>query len=860
MRYHGNKRREGKGMTRRIDIILNKLNETTKISLYELIKYKEWKPITSTSLSEQLNIARYNISRELSKLYQENKVIRIEDKPICFLATREVEKILTKELKKSTFKNADDFRNFLLANTASYDSGAFSELIGYNQSLMTAVKQAKAAILYPPNGLHTLLVGPTGSGKSAFARVMYNYSIESHTLPKSAPFIIFNCADYSNNPELLLDQLFGHKKNAFTGASSEKSGIVDKANGGILFLDEVHRFPAEGQEMLFSLMDRGEYFKLGESSVKSRSNVLIIAATTEKPEEALLSTFLRRIPIVIEISGLEDKEYGERMELIYFFFHQEATNIGQALKVANTVISFLLQYDCPGNIGQIKNDIKLICANAFVDSVTQQSEYINVKLTHLSNFMLEQFYVINNHRDELLNKVGIAIDKEIVFHSSDSPYRPIIDSFDEDQSFYDHLLIKMKKYSGKGFSSTRLKEIIGEEITKRLEITKAAKNNDSFFKIVSKKNYKIISDILQEVTKIYLLDIDLNTIRALALHVDTLLKRLQSGRYKVQELIPDQEKIAKELINDKEYEVAQFIQMKLVEKIGVNLPVNEVLFLTLFLKAINNEEPENDIGILVMTHGNCAATDFADTTNQLLKTDHAHAINMPLKQDIKTTLVKAEKMVKKINHGKGVLILSDMGSLNNFGEIIGKKNDIPIRTITMVSTPMVIEATRKAMLPNMTLERLADDVVKLSSYIGNNGDTPNEDAFHTEVLKNEDSEKDRLIKLLENNLIFINPSVVYDYAYTIASKIIEKYNIENRRNFWIKFLFHVNFMIERCIRKNTFINKKTDELIRDHHELYLHLKSEFKIIENRYGTKIPDPEFAYIMELILLNISYLAIK
>ncbi len=106
------------------------------------------------------------------------------------------------------------------------------------------------------------------------------------------PFVSFNCADYYNNPQLLLSQLFGHVKGSFTGADTDKLGLVDSANGGILFLDEIHRLPPDGQEMLFFLMDRGgEYYRLGEASVSRKSNLLIIGATTEDPKKILIENF-----------------------------------------------------------------------------------------------------------------------------------------------------------------------------------------------------------------------------------------------------------------------------------------------------------------------------------------------------------------------------------------------------------------------------------------------------------------------------------------------------------------------------------------------------------------------------------------
>lgn len=89
------------------------------------------------------------------------------------------------------------------------------------------------------------------------ARQLWQYAIEQGILPPEAPFTVFNCAEYANNPELLTSKLFGHAKGAFTGADRAVSGLIETSNGGVLFIDEVHRLPPEGQEKLFHFMDNG---------------------------------------------------------------------------------------------------------------------------------------------------------------------------------------------------------------------------------------------------------------------------------------------------------------------------------------------------------------------------------------------------------------------------------------------------------------------------------------------------------------------------------------------------------------------------------------------------------------------------
>ncbi len=92
---------------------------------------------------------------------------------------------------------------------------------------------------------------------------------------------------------------------------------------------------------------------------------MIIAATTEDPETAMLETFLRRIPVTIKIPSLEERGFQERMKLICYFFKEESIRIGAKLKVSKEVIKAFILYKCKGNIGQLKSDIQLICARAF---------------------------------------------------------------------------------------------------------------------------------------------------------------------------------------------------------------------------------------------------------------------------------------------------------------------------------------------------------------------------------------------------------------------------------------------------------------------------------------------------------------
>ena len=133
------------------------------------------------------------------------------------------------------------------------------------ESLKKPIEQMKTSIFYPNTSLPVFLHGPTGSGKSFMARKIYEFAVQEGILKPDAPFIIMNCAQYVNNIELLSSNLFGYVKGAFTGAYATTKGLLEAADGGMLFLDEVHRLNSESQEKLFVFLDQGIFRRMGES-------------------------------------------------------------------------------------------------------------------------------------------------------------------------------------------------------------------------------------------------------------------------------------------------------------------------------------------------------------------------------------------------------------------------------------------------------------------------------------------------------------------------------------------------------------------------------------------------------------------
>ncbi|BEU88905.1 sigma 54-interacting transcriptional regulator [Selenomonas sp. TAMA-11512] len=800
-------------------------------------------------IAEFLGLDRANTSRELNALSRDGLLVRIAGRPVRFrIETHPAAALntLSAEEPPDAEPGTDPEEQALPAAESMLEASEaplsiFSRMIGYDQSLKMPIQQAKAAVLYPPHGLHTLIVGATGGGKTTLAKVMYLYAKEMHRLDSDAPYVIFNCADYAKNPQLLLSHLFGHKKGAFTGANEEREGIVEKADGGILFLDEIHRLPPEGQEMLFSLIDRGEYYRLGDTEHIRSADILILAATTEQPNTAILKTLLRRIPNVIKMPDLKERSLEERYYLIKSFFQKEAKNMALSFSVSAEIIKFFMSYDCPGNIGQLENDIKLVCANAFVNYIVGNERDLFIGLSHLPPPYLADFDMLTEGRG-LLDSFFYDGRAEDLFFSPDQPLSPPLNE-SEDLNIYQLMENHSKKYFADGLSQKTIKKIFNNQIVEQFQYvsSKSGKrpvgaDESAFLKIISADIYEPMKAAISTLKEDFDVTLPPQVFHGLVLHVETMVERVRRGR-----AIPVPESSDAELFDNKYYQAAQYLVRVLEDHLNLTLPVQEAIFISLYLQTLDLTVNDKHVGILLLSHGYHAAVDMAVVANRLLDVDHAHGLCMPLEEKVSQALARATQFVQKIDEGKGVLILADMGSLHTFGGLITKATGIKTHTIRMVNLPLAIEATRKALLPAMTLENLVEELDKETCIA----------ASHEEITQKKDllySSK-RIFRLVEGTLIFLDSKKAIPLLEKIFLGILSDLGIEQTPNLYIKFIFHTACMLERAIRNDPLVYENLQELQMTHRSLYQTIASAFDVAERTYGIEISEGELCYITEI-----------
>lgn len=697
---------------KRIDKIYNYLSERTQDLKIEDLTGKVG--FSTIQISNELGILRNNVSMELNILLNQDKVIKIKGRPVLFIDRKSIEDKFGYKIKKGPLEleNIDEIITSDIKKEIK--KSPFDDLIGSETGLKNQVEQAKAAILYPPNGLHTLIVGQTGVGKTLFANMMYRYAKYAKRFNDKSPFIVFNCADYYNNPQLLISHIFGHIKGAFTGADNEKEGLVEKANGGMLFLDEIHRLPPEGQEMIFYFMDTGTYNKLGETERNRKANVFIVGATTEDPSSSLLSTFLRRIPIIINIPNLEERPAEDKLNILKFLFSNEAHRVNKPIRIEQDAVKALIGSVSYGNIGQLKSNIQLTCAKGFLNSI-ENDKYIEIDFKSLTQDIKKGLLLLSGRRKEM-EELSRLVDSQLIVMPSG--HKVLIDKDPYEPPFNLYKIIEDKAVilKDEGLDDDSIKNFIATDINVHIKgFYDKFKNNstdrEKILKVVDKEILEFAEEIIVLVEKRLNKKFSNRFLYALSLHLSAFFKRVESNRpvkyTNISSIIKD---------NPDEYKVSLEIKVLIENRYKIVVPKMEVIYLTLLLSSIQEDQSDGHVAIIVASHGSSTATSMVNVAKKLLGECNMEAIDMPLEVNPEDILEEMLEKIKEIDMGKGVLLLVDMGSLANFETIIMEKTDINVKTIDMVSTPLVLEAVRKSNIFDMDLDTIYESLKDFRGY------------------------------------------------------------------------------------------------------------------------------------------------
>ena len=201
-----------------------------------------------------------------------------------------------------------------------------------------------------------LIQGESGTGKELVARAIHENSYR-----RNWPFLAVNCGAIPEN--LLESELFGYEKGAFTGADKSKIGIIEAANGGTCFLDEIGEMSLNMQSKLLRFLQEGEIMRLG-STKPFKVDVRVISATNRDLEELIREKkfredlFYRLNVVQISLPPLRERKEDIPLLVDFFLKNYSYKNKTPLKKVTERVMAVFMEYDWPGNVRELENVVE----------------------------------------------------------------------------------------------------------------------------------------------------------------------------------------------------------------------------------------------------------------------------------------------------------------------------------------------------------------------------------------------------------------------------------------------------------------------------------------------------------------------
>jgi transcriptional regulator with PAS, ATPase and Fis domain len=268
-----------------------------------------------------------------------------------------------------------------------------------------------------------LIQGESGTGKELIAKRIHDLSFRV-----DKPIVCLNCGAIQEN--LLLSELFGHEKGAFTGALFQKKGLVEVAQGGTLFLDEIGEMGMEAQAKLLRFLQEGEIYRVG-GKAPIKVNVRILSATNKELETQIRAgkfredLFYRVNTVTLRLTPLR-KRPDDVPLLVDKFLKDGRFGYSTVQGISPRAMEILKRYSWPGNVRELQNTVERFKILVDSEIVTESDIPFNIKapgrpvdyFDGSANFLLEQVerrHIIkvlehfNGNKTKAANAMGITV-------------------------------------------------------------------------------------------------------------------------------------------------------------------------------------------------------------------------------------------------------------------------------------------------------------------------------------------------------------------------------------------------------------------------------------------------------------------
>lgn len=632
--------------------------KTSKETIYEYVQkqvmtvsaYKEG--ITTKDIADNFKLQRSNVSAILNELVKEKRLEKTVTRPVRYF--------LPQQEKEST-QGIDDHT-----------------LIGMDGSLSNCMHIAKAAIYYPGRKLNVLVSAKPGSGTTYFTYCMYLFGKSAGIFKEEIPYYKINCRHFKNNIDRLMNILFS--------PSNMEESMFAKARGGMLFIDNADLLNSDEKSRLADFLENGLLYSSDRTeTLDCKDTFLVLSCPTNNEQE-----FSSRMSMVVRLPELIERPIHEKLDLINYFFSLEAFNASRTFETKRDVIEVLLMHHFEMSVKGLSMAIKRACATACIRSMDDPNENIEVTLYDFDEEI--QKNVVRMH-DRTAGIAEVLGTQALFIYDCQDSYRKMI--YDETHDMYEQIRNQYSELAKRGINEDTIHNIVTNHINSLFQqynyyrSYNEAYDIEQLSKIVDDRIIQIVSDAIDLYRKEMKKDTKPQLFYGLCLHMNSLLKLNFSGTR-----VDDDQVV--HIIQDfpVEYAISTRLSKIFKDTFHIDLPMEEIVIITMFF--INDDKEESGHPVLLyIFHGNGIASSLREVTNALMHTNNAYAYDLSLDKSTQEAMKEIKELLERIDQGKGVVVIYDMGSIKTMLDTISKEITVNIRYIYMPVTLVGLDIARK---------------------------------------------------------------------------------------------------------------------------------------------------------------------
>lgn len=786
--------------------------------------HDEFPKITTRFLSEKLKMQRTNISSILNQLVNEGKLVKYNGRPVLY-------------------QLADE--------NASGNGDVFEQLVGYDSSLKEAIASAKAAVLYPEGNPTILITAKHGSGVSHFAKTVFRFAQASGKLKTRAPWILWDCKTLFDDQDKFQEIFLG---------DHEKEGIIKKASGGMLILENIDVVSERNLDWLLAFL-RGEKIQgQDEWAWQKDYHCITIFSTMKDTNEMMLNLLRGRMDFRISLPSLEERSIEERFLILQKFFKEEAKAMDRMIEVDTSILHALLLYEVTDDIKGLKNDIHTGCANSYVRSYNTGNKTIVLLMSDFPNYVRKGIMYYRSYKnkiDEMIkNGCKYTFYKNQMLRDNKTAKKDIYQSIDaRKRDLERHALTEEEINMAVSNQLESEFEEYFEQLCERVD------SMDTLNKMVSEKLISLTRKFLLKAAEQLSCEFSKEIFCGICLHVNSCLIKV-SKKQRI-----SNEEIARLLSKyPMHYELVKEFQEELGKEFNVKLNVDDLIFLMMFLLEAKKDVDESKVVTLIAMHGSHAASSIAAVVNVLSDDSKVQAFDMDLDKNVRIVYEELKEKIIKIDQGKGILLIYDMGSIHTMAESIAQEIKIAIRCVEVPITLVGIAGSSKA-AEMKTLDEVADYLQDNFSGLQYFRAKPMPE-MEPEIEKNEEvieqvmeesSQEESINEVFEylgDQFPQFDIDLMKNYLLVIIGQIEHEMNLVLDEDKKIGLIVHIVCLIDKLQQQHTpSVNFMAYSVLGDFGDgryggLFEKMKTFLKPLEETFDVMIQDNEIATIISII----------